>query len=246
MSNVYQAPDANLDPSISTDGFGSVEKALAGNYTLEIGAVLSEAWAKTKGSKGTIWLAFLLILLIMIPASIVPPLVAAVFDGSGAMSLLVTLVVQLAINLLMLPIMAGMWMIGIKRAVGVPVGASEIFAYFGKTGALFLCMLLMYLLVLVGFLLLILPGIYLLVAFGMAMPLIVEKNMGVWEALQTSRKAMTHQWFTFFGLGLVLMVIYLLGALFTLGIGLIWIIPLLFLVAGVVYRTVFGYSQKLA
>ena len=242
MSNVYQAPDASLDPVISTDGAGSVAKALAGDYRLDIGAVLSEAWAKTKGSKGTIWLAFLLVMLVIIPASIVPVIVGMVFGGSGAVAGLVSVLFQLAINVLMLPIMAGLWMIGIKRAAGVPVGATEIFGYFGKTVSLFLCMLLMYLLVLVGFILLVLPGIYLMVAFSMAMPLIVEKNMGVWEALQTSRKAMTHQWFTFFGLGIVVMLIYLVGGMFTLGIGLIWILPFLFLVMGVVYRTVFGYG----
>lgn len=243
MSNVYQATDANLDPAISTDGFGSVEKALAGDYRLDIGSVLNEAWAKTKGSKGPIWLAFLLLLLVMIPFSIVPPMVAAVF---GDMGFIISFVIQLAINLLMLPIMAGMWMIGIKRAAGVPVSATEIFGHFGKMVPLFLCMAMMYVLVVLGFILLVLPGIYLMVAFSLAMPLIVEKNMGPWEALQTSRKAMTHQWFTFFGLGLVLLLIYVLGAILTLGIGLIWIIPLLFVVMGIVYRTVFGYGQTVA
>lgn len=247
MTNVYQAPEASLDPEISTNGFGSVESAVAGNYTLEIGAVLSEAWAKTKGSKGTVWLAYLLILVIMIPLMMVPMFIMSAMGlGDGAVGTVVMFAVQIAANLLILPMMGGLMMIGIKRAVGAPVSVGEVFGHFGKTLTLFACVILMYLTVLIGLLLFILPGIYLLVAYSLAIPLILEKNLGPWEALQVSRKAITHKWFTFLGLGLVVMLIYFVGAIVTLGIGIIWIIPFMFLVMGVVYRTLFGYNSMQA
>ena len=45
-------------------GSGSVERAIAGEFNFSIGDVLNESWEKTKGNKGTIWLAFLIFFVI--------------------------------------------------------------------------------------------------------------------------------------------------------------------------------------
>ena len=97
----------------------------------------------------------------------------------------------------------------------------------------------------IGLCLLVLPGIYLLVAYWMALPLMLEKNLGIWEALEASRKAITHRWFLFFGISVVQILIFLL-ALVPLGLGLIWVIPMLLVMDGVLYRTVFGINPESA
>ena len=96
----------------------------------------------------------------------------------------------------------------------------------------------------IGFVLLIIPGIYLAVAYSMAIPLLVEKNMGIWEALETSRKTINKCWFRMFGLYVVVMVLIIL-ALLPLGIGLIWAVPLVNVVMGVVYRNLFSVEQNI-
>jgi len=92
---------------------------------------------------------------------------------------------------------------------------------------------------LIGFLLLILPGIYLSIAYVFTLPLIVDKEMDIWDAMETSRKAVTKHWFKVFGLFILLSLIMALGAL-ALGIGLIWAVPLLFVTLyGLLYPLIF-------
>jgi uncharacterized membrane protein len=121
----------------------------------------------------------------------------------------------------------------------VPISAGSIFGYFSKMFSLLLTMILMYIMVLIGFLLLVLPGIYLAVAYYMAMPLVVEKGMSPWQALETSRKAITHRWFSVFGLFFIMSLILFVSAI-PLGLGMIWTLPMLIIAFGILYRNMFG------
>jgi uncharacterized membrane protein len=77
----------------------------------------------------------------------------------------------------------------------------------------------------IGFFLLILPGIYLAVAYSGVSYLIVFRKMEFWDAMETSRKVISKEWFSFFGFGIVLALINLAGML-ALGVGLLFTIPL--------------------
>lgn len=94
-------------------------------------------------------------------------------------------------------------------------------------------------LVYLGTLLLILPGIYLGVAYLLAMALVVERGLSPWQAMEASRQAIGQHWFKVFGLLLLLGAILLVSAL-PLGIGLIWSLPLSVAALGVLYREIFG------
>jgi uncharacterized membrane protein len=97
----------------------------------------------------------------------------------------------------------------------------------------------MYLLIAIGFVLLIIPGIYLMVSYYLALPLLIEKDLGVWQALETSRKAVSKRWFAIFGLFLLLGLINF-ATVFTLFIGMIWTVPMSVIAFGILYRNVFG------
>ena len=97
----------------------------------------------------------------------------------------------------------------------------------------------MYIMITIGFILLILPGIYLMVAYYMALPLVAEKGMSPWRALETSRKAVTHRWFSIFGFFIVLSFIAFVSAI-PLGIGMIWTLPMMLIAYGILYRNMFG------
>ncbi len=140
------------------------------------------------------------------------------------------------------PIAIGFVMVCIKIAVDQPRQPTDIFNYFSYLGKLLATYVVMYVLILIGFCLLILPGIYLAVSYYYALPLVVEKNLNVWQALEASRKAVTHVWFKVFGLFLLLGLICVL-AIIPLGIGLIWALPLTMIAYGVVYRNIFGVEQ---
>ncbi len=154
------------------------------------------------------------------------------------------IVSQIVIGLVSYPLSAGMTMLGIKRSVGEPANAFMIFDYYSKTISIFLLYVLMMILIFIGLILLILPGIYLMVAYSMAMPLLVEKNMGIWEALETSRKRINKCWFEMLVLYILMIVLFIVAAL-PLGIGLIWAVPFAIVLMAVVYRNLFGVGQTM-
>lgn len=236
MTDIYQAPNANLSDNPTTfTGSGSVENAIAGNYDFAIGDLIKEAWNTIDGHKGTIWLGCILY-------AIIVGALAAFFEviGSGSMGKKVLFqIIQTAVSM---PLMAGLYMMGVKIVAKVPVTAGEVVAYFNQFLNLAIAGVLIYVLVIIGVIFLILPGIYLGVAYGMALPLIVEKNMKPWEAMETSRKAITHHWFKIFGLYFVLVLIMML-AMIPLGLGLIWVVPLMIVAYGVLYTKMFGYGN---
>ncbi len=221
---------------------GSVEKGISGDYNFSIGAVLSEAWDKTSGTKWPIHLAFLYYFLVALAIIIVLFITTAALSfgsSSDGLAGFFQIILQIAINIILLPLMLGIIIMGIQRAAGRDINANTIFGYFSKTFSLFATMLIMSIMLAIGFLLFILPGIYLSVAYYMALPLVVEKNMGPWQALETSRKAVTRRWFRMFGF-LFIMSIIVAISIIPLGIGLIWSLPLLIIAYGIIYRNMFG------
>ncbi len=63
-----------------------------------------------------------------------------------------------------------------------------------------------------------------------------------WQALETSRKAVTKRWFSLFGLYVVLTLITVV-AMIPLTLGLIWTVPLFFIATGIVYRNMFSCEE---
>ncbi|MFI2812077.1 MULTISPECIES: DUF975 family protein [Microbulbifer] len=251
MSDIYQAPESELTTGENGGEYGSLEKGLAGDYSLSIGAIIGEAWRRISGRKRTIWLGTLL----LIVAYVIIDYVTGLFTGINNWSLEGTsvgvnssiyngpsLLHQLVITAVTAPLTAGLMMIVVKIAREEQVSGSTVYSYFDRIVPLAICSVLMSVLVLIGFMLLVLPGIYLSIAYMLALPLIVDKGLGPWEALETSRKAITKHWFAFFGLVIVCALIYIAGAL-ALMIGLIWAVPTGLLALGIAYRNIFGGAE---
>ncbi len=213
---------------------GALHRELKPNWT--ISEVLSEAWSLKDGFKGTYWGALLIFM-------VISTLLSGVSGFIANDSKIMNVIMQLILILITYPLMAGLTMIAIKRSVGTPTAASMVFDYYPKTIPIFLTYILMMAMVAIGFVLLVLPGIYLMFAYMLALPLVVDKNLGPWEALEASRKALTPCWFRTAGLILIGSIIMLISAI-PLGIGLIWTLPFLGLAMAIVYRDVVGVSQS--
>ncbi|QYM79204.1 GYF domain-containing protein [Horticoccus luteus] len=82
-----------------------------------------------------------------------------------------------------------------------------------------------YALVALGFVLLILPGIYLAVAYSFALLLIVDKKLPFWDALEVSRRVITAQWWRVFFLLILGAIIGAAGVL-ALFVGLFITMPI--------------------
>lgn len=224
-------------------GRQSVARAIAGDYEFSISATLREAWEKTSGAKTAILLSIVLYLVIsfivvLLLTTLLSLLGVPVGDESWGSA-----AIQMIVNIVLLPIATGIFLLGVKRSLDLEISVGEVLDNYDKTLPLVISMLIMYVLVTLGFMLLILPGIYLAIAYYFAAPLIVGKELGPWQALEASRKSVTQKWFDFFGLAIMLMIINLIAAI-PLGIGLIWTIPMSVVAYGVAYRNMFGYEPK--
>jgi len=246
--NIYQSPGADLinaDHSEATNG-GSLETALLGEYSIGIGDIRREAWKLTKGNKGVIWLAVLVFGIVSFGANFglgllgLPDGQAEIEAGAWLHGYALTMSKGFLLLPVTAPLLAGFYLLCIKRVAGIPASVKELFAYFGKMPSLVIVSLLSTVLMYLGFALFILPGIYLLVAYAFAIPLMIDKNLSPWQAMEASRRAVTHRWFTIFGIGLLLYLITILSV-FTI-IGLIWTMPMYMIAYSLVYRTLFGVN----
>jgi hypothetical protein len=95
------------------------------------------------------------------------------------------------------------------------------------------------LLVCVGLLLCVLPGVYLAIGYAFALPLVIDKKYDFWTAMEVSRRVVHRQWWTMFGLALVLFLLNVVGVLACL-IGMIVTAPISLAAMMYAYEDVFG------
>jgi MFS family permease len=112
------------------------------------------------------------------------------------------------------PMVGGLSALYLKKIRGQAVSFGDIFLGFGPAfgslvGAYLVCMLLGG----IGFILCILPGIYLAVSWVFTIPLVIDKKIGFWEAMELSRKVVGKHWWKIFGFVLVLAVLGIVGLL---------------------------------
>lgn len=207
-----------------------------------VGGVIRESWEKVKGIKSSIWagsaLMYLVLIIIIAGGTFLLPETSLEPEGQGITTYIISALFQVVTEVVSMLFIAGLLFMGIRHVAGDKVSWKMIFHGFSFTGKIIVVSILQFILVTIGFLLLILPGIYLVVGYAMAIPLIVDKNLSPWQALETSRKAVHKVWWKVAALYIVMSLLFLV-ALIPLGIGLIWVWPMMMVAAGVVYHRLF-------
>lgn len=206
-----------------------------------VGGLIKEAWQKTRGAKASIWGAMAIMYLILFTMGFGG--VAAFqgfYKGSDPTVLMgVNGALQLVTGWLSMLMTGGIMLIGVRRALEQRVSWQMVFAGFSKSLSITIAIILQTILVVIGVLFFVLPGIYLSVGYALTLPLILAKGMGPWEALEASRKAIHKKWWTVFGLYLMMVLLCMVSAI-PLGLGLIWTVPMFFVLVGVLYVRLFG------
>ncbi|MCG8343128.1 MAG: hypothetical protein MI684_09865 [Chlorobiales bacterium] len=146
-------------------------------------------------------------------------------------------------SLVTAPLYAGFIVVVFMLFKGQQVQFGDFFKGFNYFLPLVLASIVMGILVAIGMILLVLPGIYLLVSYMFVSMLIVDYRMEFWQAMETSRQIVTKNWFSLFVFVLMLFVINLLGAL-ALGIGLLVTAPLSVCSLCVAYRDIVGLHEE--
>jgi uncharacterized membrane protein len=122
------------------------------------------------------------------------------------------------------PLTAGFFLIANRISRGVEVQFSHFFEGFSYWGILIVTSLVSGILTFLGILALVIPGIYLAVAFTFAVPFALYSGTDFWTSLELSRKLITMNWWKFFGFVIVLAIFNIVGLLCFL-VGILVTIP---------------------
>jgi hypothetical protein len=238
--NPYEAPKAELDSLLGPSMPANLVNAVEGRYQFTVGEVMDEAWRLVKGMKASFWGAAVLIGLICLVVSAIGGFVITLAVGE-APNAIAQQAMNRAFNIVLAPFLVGLEMMCVRRALGLPITFATAFSYFPKAGSVLVAAFLVTLLSSLGLLALLIPGIYLIVGYDLVLKLICDQNLSPWTAMETSRKAIGHRWWSVFGL---LLLVGLLTSVSALGllIPLIWTIPWSMMTGAVLYRRIF-YAQ---
>ncbi len=217
---------------------GNIESALKGEYQLDVKEILQEGWMLTKQGKSIILQGLLLVFSIGIATF------TFIFHWLGIQNLDeispgFRMLIDLSFTILLSPFLAALVMIGISNSIRAVSKPAFIFHFIPKTLILSLAAILVSAIVQLGFILFIIPGIYLLVATSFTIPLVLDKGLTPAKAMITSVKVTTFNWFDFakiFGFFALLSILCLV----TFGVALFWVAPYYYNVKGILYRDVFG------
>jgi hypothetical protein len=87
------------------------------------------------------------------------------------------------------------------------------------------------------------PCLYLLVGYAFVLPLIIDRQMPIWGAMELSRRTVHRQWFPTFGLLLAAGMLLFLSGL-ALGFGLVLTLPLCTAALMFAYEDLFGQTTQ--
>ncbi len=138
------------------------------------------------------------------------------------------------------PLTAGFYMVAKKIDKGEHYEFGDFFKGFDYIGQLILVGLVGGILMVMGFCLVI-PGIYLAIAYTFAPLFVIYGKFEFWDALENSRKVAHQQWFSLFGLAIVLGFINMIGML-VLCVGLFVTIPITYCVFYAAFDDIVGVN----
>ncbi len=124
-----------------------------------------------------------------------------------------------------IPLIAGFYLAADSLVKGRPIRFENMFDGFQHFLGLFLFSLISSILIILGIIALILPGIYLAVCYIFSPFFIIFGRMDFWQVMEASSKVVHREWFSIFVFILVLGLLNLVGIL-ALGIGLLFTIPI--------------------
>ncbi len=200
------------------DSVETIEQYVQRRATVDISSALSRGWALVRDNM-------------------------AVLVGATVLGWLVT------VGLAFVPVLG--WVVGfvllggldymfLRRMRGETVQIGDVFAGFNLAFMnLAMAGLVKYLLISLGLVVCILPGIYLGVGYVFALPLVIDKKMDFWPAMELSRQVVHKHWWSTFALLIVLALVAFAGFL-VCGIGEVITIPLASAAFLYVYEDLFG------
>ncbi|MFZ5453268.1 MAG: hypothetical protein ACOZF2_15530 [Thermodesulfobacteriota bacterium] len=143
------------------------------------------------------------------------------------------------------PLGAGFYIVSAKLLQRRTVEFRDFFAGFNFLLPLILVSVISGLLIILGLVFLILPGIFLMVCYLFPSFIVIDRRLDFWPAMELSRQTVQKQWFGFF-VFLLLLILINLGGVLALGIGLLVSFPVSACAVAAAYADIFGLQSDYA
>ncbi|MBW4425303.1 MAG: glycerophosphoryl diester phosphodiesterase membrane domain-containing protein [Nostoc desertorum CM1-VF14] len=208
------------------EGYGStgLEGILQKNYTVKISQYIGNGWKTFKKNPGG-FVGFTLVAFLI-------NIAIAIVSQSVTLESFISLLISGPLN-------AGFLIVAFKLLKNRDTTFGDFFRGFNNYLPLFLVSLVSSVVIAIGLLLLLIPGLYLAVAYIFALPLVLERKMNFWAGMEFSRKLISKNWFSFLNFAFVLVLLNLAGILL-LGVGLLVTIPISACAIAAAYADIVG------
>lgn len=259
-SNPYAAPDSTWSEVARVTAGESLDEIPPGSEPIDIGGCLKRGFELTKRHFGIILLVALTYFGVTIGTSMVLGLIdsalgigqtssnvwqsdsgnaVASYNRSGSpLSIIISQLLSIFLSL-------GAARIGLNLVSGKEVSVAMLFGEGRKLLPALGASILFGLMVGLGLVLLIVPGVYLAMRFGQYLTAIVDRDLGVMESLKYSSAITTNNRINYFGLAVLCLLIVIAGAL-ACGVGLVFALPVAWLSSIVAYRWMqYGHRSAL-
>jgi uncharacterized membrane protein len=231
-------------PVFSPAGFAD------GDYELDIGGCVSRSWELVKNNFwSTVGVSTLIIVILVAFQQIAGLFTSPIIQGMirekqiSPGGVLIVVLVSIVSTPVYMVLMAGLMKYFLKLIRGEPATVGDAFSGFGPMiGQLILLGLVMNVLVLIGYALCIIPGIFLQVAWLFAMALVIDRRMNFWDAMELSRKMVCKHWFIVFAF-LIVYTLVVMAGLIACCIGILVTIPIGLGAWMYAYETIFSRPQ---
>jgi hypothetical protein len=187
------------------------ETVLGRDYDLDIGSCITRSWDLVKKHFWPlIGISFLVILIAgvinqvvgLLSGPAVKQMISEQRVSAGALSLVIgTSILSGPIYTILF---AGLFKYYLGLIRGQNPGIGDAFSGFNSAGQLLVLGFLTGFLTLLGYVLCLLPGLYLAVAWAFSIPLVIDRGLNFWEAMELSRRVVSKHWFMVFGFVLVI------------------------------------------
>jgi hypothetical protein len=225
----------------------SPQEILARDYDLDIGNCVARSWNLLKQHFWpTVGISFLVLLVQGAVNQLLNVFSKPVFDEMihehrfSAHGILIILGTSVLFSPVYTLLMGGLMNYYLKLIRGEPASVPDAFSGFtSAAGQLVLLGLVSSLVGLLGYVLCLLPGIYLNVSWAFAIPLVIDRRLDFWSALELSRKVVTKHWFIVFAFVLIVGLLAVSGIL-ACCIGIFVTMPLGWMALMYAYEDLFG------
>lgn len=242
----YKSVRVSVDDNKVVIG-GSLTESLKGNYQFSLREVLEQSFTATKSNLVSLLGGFFILFSVNVLMVLV--LINVFSFDALQKSIQLQYLSSILQAVISAPLLGGLMLMGIKHSVGIRTRVIDVFNGFNAMMPLItvgiistlINIVLTELLAMVHPNLAILVSLYITVIFAFSMPLVIERGVSPLNAIYYSIKIVHFKLPKFILLFLIIAGLLLI-AIIPFGLGLIWMLPMIYNLIGVIYRNIIGVT----